>query len=245
LGSCRIILDDDTYFEDFNLRPIIGNDSPFYANLGIAQIEKSLENKSIESIQKMVDKLKADGLIIHVNPMQEILQPEGDKIMRSPLETIQEFLTKFSMPVIVKEVGQGMGPNSLKALMELPLKAIEFAAFGGTNFSKLEILRDDSENNLVMEPLVHIGHSASEMVDFVNGILGADNKVLVKDFIISGGIQNFLEGYYLMNKLKSNSVYGQASAMLKHAAISADSILEFVGLQQKGLTIAEQYLRIR
>ena len=141
LGSCRELLEDMSFFDDFNLRKIIGDDLPFYANLGIAQVDKSLRENGLDAIEEMVASLKADGLIIHVNPMQEWLQPEGDILETPPLEVIQAFLEKTSMKLIVKEVGQGMGPESLRALMKLPLEAVEFGAFGGTNFSRLELMR--------------------------------------------------------------------------------------------------------
>ena len=62
LGSCRIILDDDTYFHDFDMRNIIGDDLPLWANLGINQVEILCMNKEVEKIQRMVARLRADGL---------------------------------------------------------------------------------------------------------------------------------------------------------------------------------------
>jgi isopentenyl-diphosphate delta-isomerase len=110
LGSCRIILDDNTCFEDFNVREIISDEYPLYANLGIVQIEQLLEDKQINKVTVLVNKLRADGLIIHVNPLQEYLQPEGDRLKRPAIEIITEFISRVELRIIVKEVGQGMGP---------------------------------------------------------------------------------------------------------------------------------------
>ena len=85
LGSTRPLLESDDFFDDFDLRVSIGAASPFFVNLGIAQSEKSLSEKSFDKIEWLVERLRADGLIIHVNPMQEWLQPEGDHISRAPL----------------------------------------------------------------------------------------------------------------------------------------------------------------
>jgi len=74
LGSCRVLLESDQYFEDFNLRPILGDDLPFFANLGIAQLEKLVLQNEIKKIANLVERLEADGLIIHVNPLQEWFQ---------------------------------------------------------------------------------------------------------------------------------------------------------------------------
>jgi isopentenyl-diphosphate delta-isomerase len=116
-------------------------DQPLYINLGIAQIEQLLNNNDSVRIKELINKLDADGLIIHVNPMQEWLQPEGDRFRQSPIDTIKRVIDIADFKIIVKEVGQGMGPASLKSLLALPLEAIDFAANGGTNFALLEILR--------------------------------------------------------------------------------------------------------
>ncbi|NTV84971.1 MAG: isopentenyl-diphosphate delta-isomerase, partial [Bacteroidales bacterium] len=77
LGSCRPILDNEEHFEDFDMRGIIGDDLPFYANLGIAQLEEMVLKDDISPVNRLIERLRADGLIIHVNPLQEWLQPEG------------------------------------------------------------------------------------------------------------------------------------------------------------------------
>lgn len=246
LGSCRPLLDSDTRFEDFNLRPIIGNDLPFYANLGIAQIEELLAKKEINKISDLLEKLDVDGLIVHVNPLQEWIQPEGDRFKNPPIETIQTVLEELSVPIIVKEVGQGIGHNSLKALMQLPIAAIDFAAAGGTNFSKLELLRADSKLMDKLKSWAQIGHSAEEMCKFVNQIsveLGENLKC--KEYIISGGIKTFLDGYYLLNLLSQKAIYGQGSAFLKHAQNNYSELQEFVKGQIEGLQMAKAYLKLK
>lgn len=240
LGSCRSLLESDKYFDDFNLRPLV-KDQPLYANLGIAQIEKAFENNSWDKIEKMVESLKADGLIIHLNPMQEWFQPEGDLLKRSPLESIDLALERNSFPIIVKEVGQGMGPKSLNALMKRKLKAIEFGAFGGTNFSRLEQLRQKEEKKGFRE-LALVGHTADEMVTYVNKILKEEKDILCNEFIISGGVQNALHGHHLVQTCAGNSVYGQAKAMLVAAQGDYKTFQSFLKNQIEGLSMMEKYL---
>lgn len=244
LGSCRIILDNDTYFEDFNMRPVIGPDMPLWANLGIAQIEELLRDNQVKLAVKLVEKLEADGLIIHVNPMQEFFQPEGDILQHAPLDTIKKFLDQFKSPVIVKEVGQGMGPASLEELLKLPLQAIEFASFGGTNFARVELLRDEQADENLFEPLSYVGEPAINMVGYVNQILEKTEPVC-KELIISGGIKNFLDGYYLVKKSRLPAIYGMASSFLKYAKEDYDQLSEFVEGQVKGLEMAYAYLTVR
>ncbi len=243
LGSCRIILDDDTYFEDFNVRDIIGDEYPLYANLGIAQIEELSASKEFSKIKGLIDRLRADGLVIHVNPLQEWFQPEGDRLKYSPLETIKELLDFADFPLIVKEVGQGMGYGSLKELLELPLFAIEFAAFGGTNFAKLELMRSPKTKEELFEPLSKVGHDAYQMLAMVNRIYEEGN-VNTRQLIISGGVKSFLDGYYLISKSSMPAIYGMASGFLKYARDSYEELKEFTEYQVKGLQLAYNYLKI-
>ncbi len=242
LGSCRKLLDSNTYFEDFNLRPVIGNELPLFVNLGIAQIEELLAKNETDKINSLVDKLQADGLIIHVNPLQEWVQPEGNIISRPPLETIGEFLDKSAFPVIVKEVGQGFGPESLSKLLQLPLAALDFGAYGGTNFSVIELKRRN-EDFEKFEPFTHIGHTAFEMLEMVNRL--NNNNIKCRQLIISGGIKNYLDGYYLVSRSKVPAIYAQASAFLKHSQGEYESLRKFVAGQIEGLRMAKQFLKIR
>ncbi|RMG80710.1 MAG: type 2 isopentenyl-diphosphate Delta-isomerase, partial [Bacteroidetes bacterium] len=243
LGSCRVLLFEDAMLPDFNVRPIIGDDLPLFANLGIAQLEQLSGQNDWRRVRELLDKLSADGLIIHVNPLQEWLQPEGDRFQKPPLETIQECLEKLDCPLIVKEVGQGMGYRSLRALFELPLAAVDFAANGGTNFARLELLRSDPEKQAIYASLAHVGHSAEEMVDMTNEIVAALGAGLrCREVIISGGIRSFLDGYYLTEKLSLRAVYGQASGFLKYARQDYDTLYNYVKTQMDGLALARAFL---
>jgi len=246
LGSCRSLLYNDEFLEDFNVRHLIGEELPLYANLGIAQLEELIDKNEWYLVNDLLQKLRADGLIIHVNPFQEWLQPEGDRFKRPPLETIEFFLEKITASIIVKEVGQGMGRESLKALMQLPLEAIDFAANGGTNFSKIELMRSSPMKQDIYQQLAYVGHSAEEMVQMTNEIkeeLG--EKLKCHQFIISGGVKNFLDGYYLINKLELPSIYGQASSFLKHARGSYEELHEYVEAQIGGLELANAFLKVK
>jgi len=245
LGSCRSLLHSDERLEDFDVRYLMGKEVALYANLGIAQVEQLIRDQELERIEEMLYKLEADGLIIHVNPLQEWLQPEGDRIQEPPLVTIQKVLSSIDAKIIVKEVGQGMGYESLKALFQLPLEAIDFAASGGTNFAKLELLRSDEQYQSIYEPLAKIGHSAAEMVGFCNLIFEElGDKVQCPQVIISGGVRNFLDGYYLMNKLQTNCIYGQASNFLRHAQGEYEVLERYVENQIRGLELARAMLMV-
>lgn len=247
LGSCRLLLQDDKYLKDFAIRKIMGDEAPLFTNLGIAQIEQLIEQNQTQKITELNSKLSADGLIIHVNPLQEWLQPEGDRFKKPPIETIKKLLdlTKGNLQIIVKEVGQGMGKESLKALLKLPLAAIDFAASGGTNFSIIELSRSQKNQQEAHNSLAYIGHSAEGMVEMCNDLfVELKNEVKCKQIIISGGIKNYLDGYYLTEKLNTSAIYGQASQLLKQAIISEESLHNYLDQQIKGLALAKQFLRL-
>ncbi len=237
LGSCRPLLESDDRFNDFNCRKNLGN-QPFFTNLGIAQVEELVSAGKTHLVSEMNKRLEATGLIIHINPLQEWFQPEGDKFKESPLTTLKRFLETSNYPVLVKEVGQGMGPRSLKALIDLPIAGIEFGAFGGTNFSHLENLRSKSES--FKEEFIHIGHTAVEMVGFLNA-LGSHQK----EIIISGGVNSSLDAYQLLKLSHSRSLIGMAYAFLEPASKSFEELEKFYLSLQDSMLTARDILELK
>lgn len=246
LGSCRPLLHDSQRLSDFDVRDLIGNDLPLYANLGIAQVEKLLEEKRSGDITGLVTLLRADGLVVHINPLQEWLQPEGDRFNTPPIETLTALLEAVDFPVIVKEVGQGMGKESISAVLKMPFEAFELAAHGGTNFSRLELLRSTPEQRHQYDAISHLGHSISEMVYWINQMSTDNNDgIKCRQIIVSGGVKNFLDGYYWTQHVRLPAIYGQASTLLKYARESQEALDEFIQQQIKGLQLARAFLTVR
>jgi isopentenyl-diphosphate delta-isomerase len=138
-----------------------------------------------------------------------------------------------------------MGPGSLKALLEMPLAAIDFAAFGGTNFARLEMLRAPETWQEYYGPLASIGHDAEEMMQMINDHLDNGVRVQCRHIIVSGGIRNFLDGYYLIKQCKLPAIYGQASSFLKYANESYEHLRDFISSQIKGLRLAEAFMKLK
>ena len=239
LGSCRPLLDNHGRFEDFNVKHLM-NGAPLFTNFGVAQLEQLIDQKSLSKIEDITQKLKADGIVIHVNPLQEWAQEGGDRYARPAIETIQTVCEETKYPIIVKEVGQGMGPQSLKALCDLPIAAIELAAYGGTNFSILERRRQCETFENPAESFNYIGHSAEEMIDYLNQ-LAVTNKNM-PDIIISGGIKDPLTGYILKQNLKANAVIGMASTVLKYALGSYEELSAYLKQVQECFAMADAFL---
>ncbi len=243
LGSCRSILHEgkirEERFEDFHVRSHLGDNLPLMANIGIAQIEELLNKKEEGLVENLLSSLQADGLIIHLNPMQEWFQTEGDRYDKTPFETLKEFSAKATYPLIFKEVGQGIGPKSLKALIELRPYAIEFASLGGTNFSKLESLRSSKEQ----DPLLFVGHDIAEMISFVKkSYPQEEERKNLPLFIASGGIVNFLDGAYYLQQLPTLNLYGMAGQLAKRAASSEEELFDYIERELLSLMMSSQFL---
>jgi len=243
LGSCRQLLYEEKRVHEFDVRSLMP-DNPLMINLGIAQVEELIAKKETNRIKNLISKLKADGLIIHINPLQEWMQPEGDRIMIPPIETVSTLLAEVDYPVIIKEVGQGFGSASIAALLQLPLEAIELAGYGGTNFSKIELLRSDPSRVECYEPIYNLGHDCNQMLGYINDFVKNDpDKVKTKLIIFSGGIKGFLDGYYFTQKCLLPSIYAQASGFLKHA-MDYKQLKRYAEMQIEGLQMSHALLRL-
>lgn len=225
LGSCRPLLESSNSLKDFDIRHLLGDDLPLMANLGIYQVEELLQNSKLHLVDELLKKLSADILMVHVNPLQEYTQKEGDHFKVSPLETLKKLVDVAKFKIGVKEVGQGFGPKSLKKLHELPIQVIEFASFGGTNFTTLELSRHSGLKPAIRDSLKDLevlGHEPLEMIQMVNEL--PNNGM---DYILSGGIDSSLYGHFLSLNFKRNHAVGMASKFLEYALESEESLYEF------------------
>ena len=246
LGSCRSLLESSSRLADFDMKDQIG-DNPFFINLGIAQLEGLIESKKVSQIKNLIEKLQADGLIIHINPLQEWLQPEGDRYKKAPIDTIKSILKEASYPIVVKEVGQGFGPKSLESLCRLPLAAVDLSGFGGTNFSLLELSRHNAQEldrESSQYKLVEAGHTCDEMITWLNSLLSKNEELSCSNFIVSGGIKNIVDGFKLQEKLNAPSLIGMASSFLKYAE-DISMLRDFVASEIENYKLAKKVLRVK
>jgi len=106
-------------------------------------------------------------------------------------------------------------------------------------------MRSEKRAFYAYEPLARVGENALNMVDYVNDILTLESQPGCRQVIISGGISGFLDGYYLIRKINTSAVYGQASAFLRHAKESYNDLHQYVTDQVDGLRLATAYLTLR
>jgi isopentenyl-diphosphate delta-isomerase len=137
LGSARALLEDPSLLDTFDVRSV-APDIALFANLGAVQLNKGY---GVEECRRLVEMLRADALVLHLNALQEAVQPEGDTCFRGLIDKIAIVCAKLSVPVIVKEVGWGIGPDEVNALFAAGVAAVDLAGAGGTSWSEVERYR--------------------------------------------------------------------------------------------------------
>lgn len=134
LGSGRALLEEPDLLETFDVRPVAPR-VLLFANLGAVQLNKGY---GVDDCRRLLEVLRADALVLHLNAVQEAVQPEGDTCFRGLLDRIADVCAKLGAPVIVKEVGWGIAPQEVRALFDAGVAAVDVAGSGGTSWSEVE-----------------------------------------------------------------------------------------------------------
>ena len=137
VGSQRRQLFDPSAFKECESLRSDFPDAVLFGNLGLSQVITT----PVDKIQSLVDSLKAQFMVIHTNPLQEALQPEGTPQFRGGLKALEKLCGKLNCPVVLKETGCGFSKESFKRLTGLGLAAIDVSGFGGTHWGRVEGLR--------------------------------------------------------------------------------------------------------
>jgi isopentenyl-diphosphate delta-isomerase len=141
VGSQRAALERGDTVDTFRVRTV-APDILLFANLGAVQLNYSY---GVEHCRRAVEMIEADALILHLNPLQEAVQPEGDVNWRGLLGKIERVCGEVGVPVSVKEVGWGVSAQTARRLIEAGVSAIDVAGAGGTSWSQVEMHRASSE----------------------------------------------------------------------------------------------------
>jgi isopentenyl-diphosphate delta-isomerase len=144
VGSQRQALENDDFVESFKTVRRNAPNVPVLGNFGASQV---VQFKSMEPVQKIVEMVEADAMVIHVNPLQELLQKEGETDFKGLLKSLRFIVKKLDVPVIVKEVGAGISYEAALKLLETGVKGIDVAGAGGTSWAGIEILRNNNNDN--------------------------------------------------------------------------------------------------
>ncbi len=154
-------------------------------NIGIAQLIQT----PLASIQRLVDSVQACALFVHLNPLQECLQPEGTTDFRGGYEALTKLVKFLSVPVIVKEVGCGLSVQTIQRLGDTGVHAIDVSGFGGTHWGRIEGLRSSKDQLLYRASQTF----ADWGISTVQSMQNAREALVPCEIWASGGVRNGLE----------------------------------------------------
>lgn len=145
VGSMRSMLEDESQIPSYAIVRECAPESFIAGNIGGAQLIKPWSDRWLD---RMISSIRADAMIIHLNPLQELMQVEGDRQFKGIKEGIRRFVLECPVPVMVKETGAGISVKVAKVLVEeCGVSMIDVAGAGGISWSKVENIRSKSTTN--------------------------------------------------------------------------------------------------
>nr|BFD67320.1 type 2 isopentenyl-diphosphate Delta-isomerase [Bdellovibrio sp. HAGR004] len=215
VGSQRRELEDSNAAEEWTKVRKQAPKARFLGNIGIAQLIKS----PIDKIRRLIDSTEAVALFVHLNPLQEVLQPEGTTEFRNGLQAIENLVKLAGVPVIVKETGCGFSVPTLKRLENTGIYAVDVSGKGGTHWGRVEGYRSEESQMLYQVAQTFADWGISTTQSLLNG----KEARVEYQLWASGGVRNGLEIGKLM-ALGASKV-GVAKPFLE-AALQGDEALE-------------------
>lgn len=199
-----------------------------YSNLGIAQLISS----SIVQVQQLTEALNATAIIIHCNPLQECIQPEGTPNFRGSWQALAELVNESLIPVIVKETGCGFSKSTLSRLNDIGIAAVDVSGLGGTHWGRIEGHRATSDS---IQKTVS-GTFRDWGIDTVQSVINAVSLKPRFEVWGSGGVRHGLDAAKLI-ALGATTV-GFAKSMLNAALISSQEVGQLMATIEYELKVA-------
>ncbi len=227
VGSQRRELDDDNArIEWAGIRQKYPH-LRLFGNIGISQLIQS----PLSDIQRLIDNIEANAIQIHLNPLQECLQPEGTPSFKGGLNAIEKLAKDIDIPVIIKETGCGFHQQTLLRLNDTGIKACDISGFGGTHWGRIEGKRaTDSMQQNASETFRHWGVSTLQSMQ--------NAKAVAPHYEIwaSGGVRSGLDAAKLL-ALGANTI-GIAKPLLKAALQGTNEIIKVMKRFEYELKVA-------
>jgi isopentenyl-diphosphate Delta-isomerase len=221
LGSQRAGLErGEETANTFRVRAI-APDILLFANLGAVQLNYGY---TVDQCRRAVEMIEADALILHLNPLQELLQIEGDLNWRGLLTKIEAVCRALPVPVVAKEVGWGISSQAARALYNAGISAIDVAGAGGTSWSQVEMHRAPTERlRRLAAAFSDWGIPTAESLRMVYR-MRAEMGVETRPIFASGGIRTGQD--VAKCAALGADLVGLASPFLKSAVESVEAVLE-------------------
>ncbi len=216
VGSQRVLIERPEALESFRAAREAASGVPLFGNIGAVQLNKGV---TADDIQRTIDLLGADGIFLHLNPLQEIVQAGGDTDFSDLLHKIELLVDRLSCPVLIKEVGCGVDPALAVRLAEVGVAAVDVSGAGGTSWASIEARRATDERQR------RLGEVFNDWgIPTVECLTGARVAAPELPLIASGGVKTGLDVAKAVTL--GADLTGFAMPLLKPASISADAVVE-------------------
>jgi isopentenyl-diphosphate delta-isomerase len=225
VGSQRIALEKKEAVATFKLIRKHAPTAFIFANMGAVQLNYGYD---IDHYRRVVDMIRADALYLHLNPLQEAIQPGGDTNYKGLAHKIAALIKAIDVPVFIKEVGHGIDTTTAHTLYAAGAAGIDVAGVGGTSYAWVEAQR--AHNNHFADWFKAFGITTEQAIRSITPIKG--NGILVA----SGGIRSPIEAYKA--HLLGADMYAATQPFLQAALTSAESVVGAVEEWQRALQIA-------
>lgn len=230
VGSQRVALENPELADTFRVREV-APDILLFANLGAVQLNNGCD---VESCVRAVEMIDADALVLHLNPLQESIQPGGDTNYRGLAAKIKDVCKNVGVPVIVKEVGHGISGRTASLLADAGVDCVDVAGAGGTSWAKVESYRG------IHPAAEKAGESPLPLTEWgiptVDSLLAARRAAPDVTLIASGGVRT---GEDIAKSIALGAAAaGMALPMLKAASQSPEALAELIGRVREELVTA-------
>jgi len=227
LGSQRIGLEKPDVKDTFELVRKYAPTAVIIANMGAVQLNYG---HTVSSYRKVVDMVQADAIYLHLNPLQEALQPGGDTDFSGLLKKIKKLVQEIGAPVFIKEVGHGISDMVARQLFEVGVAGIDVAGVGGTSYAWVEAER--AQNDDFAEWFKNFGIPTDEsIIQVVRSRTQKEQMV-----VASGGVRGPVDG--LKSRALGADLFSAAVPFLQPAIDSPEAIIATIENWKRGLQIA-------
>jgi isopentenyl-diphosphate delta-isomerase len=227
VGSQRAALEHPEQTPTFSIARKVAPDILLFANLGAVQLNYGY---SIDHCRRAVDMIRADALILHLNPMQEAVQDAGDVNFAGLAKKIEEVCRQIEAPVIAKEVGWGISKKTARLLADCGVSAIDVAGAGGTSWSQVEMHRAPDEFTRQLAA-TFVGWG----IPTADSILNARRATPNMTVFASGGLKDGLDIAKCI--ALGATLGGMAGPFLKAAALSTEKAVEMMKLTKRQIEV--------
>jgi isopentenyl-diphosphate delta-isomerase len=238
VGSQRQALENSTFQRSYSVVREVAPDIPIIGNIGAAEVARLHD---VSPVLKLIEMIRADAFAVHLNPLQEMLQPEGNPEFSGVLRGIEMLAHNLPIPVIVKEIGAGISADVARRLLNVGVSIIDVAGAGGTSWAGVEILR---RNKGKRGRTATIPRDFSEnfwdwgipTVDALRQVCNLKNQHPLLKVIASGGIHNGLD---IAKAIAFGAdVAGMARPMLQaleaHGVRGLEQLIDATGMEIRG-----------